>query len=186
MLEGIYKALALGFKIKINTVALKNLNQHEIPDIMAWCHQHAMDMTLIETMPMGDTGIARTAHYLPLSEVRGRLEKDYTLEETPHRTSGPARYVKVKETGGLLGFITPLTNNFCAGCNRVRITCAGKLYLCLGQEDMVDLRTPLKSGASNLQLRTIIHEAMTHKPKGHNFVINENASMQRHMSVTGG
>ena len=155
----------------------------------ALAHGRGMDITIIEVMPLGDIGEDRLAQYLPLSIVRARLAEKFTLEDDEHRTGGPARYVRVKETGGLLGFITPMTHNFCESCNRVRITCTGTLYMCLGQEDAADLRSPLRASESNEPLYAAIDEAITRKPKGHDFVIDrrhQRPALSRHMSVTGG
>jgi cyclic pyranopterin phosphate synthase len=148
-----------------------------------------MDLTLIETMPLGDIDGDRTDQYLPLSVVRARLSETFTLEDIPYKTGGPARYVEVKETGGRLGFITPLTHNFCESCNRVRVTCTGTLYMCLGQEDAADLRAPLRASEADDLLKQAVDEAISRKPKGHDFVIDRRASkpaLARHMSVTGG
>ena len=189
VLDGIRAAQAAGLQIKINMVALKNVNEHEIEKMLHWCHGEGMDLTLIETMPLGDIEGDRTDQYLPLSVVRGRLMDRLTLEDIPYRTGGPARYVRVRETGGRLGFITPLTHNFCESCNRVRITCTGTLYMCLGQEDAADLRAPLRANASDDLLDAAIDEAISRKPKGHDFVIDRRAqkpAVGRHMSTTGG
>ncbi len=189
VLTGLRAAVAAGLRVKINTVALKGVNEHEIEDIMRWAHGEGHDLTLIETMPLGEIDGERTDQYLPLSTVRRRLERNWTLEESDHRTGGPARYVRVRETGGRLGFITPLTHNFCESCNRVRLTCTGTLYMCLGQEDAADLRAPLRSSESDERLDAAIDEAISRKPRGHDFIIergNENPAVARHMSVTGG
>ncbi len=189
VLSGLEAAEAVGLKVKINTVALKGTNEDEIDDLIAFAHGRGHDLTLIETMPMGEVDGDRTDQYLPLSIVRARLMSRWTLEEIPYRTGGPARYVRVAETGGRLGFITPLTHNFCESCNRVRLTCTGTLYMCLGQEDAVDLRAPLRASESDGPLNAEIVRAMTLKPKGHDFVIDRRAgkpAMGRHMSVTGG
>ena len=162
---------------------------HEIADMMIWCHDKGMDLTLIETMPMGDIDGDRTDQYLPLSQVRARLEESWTLDEIAYKTGGPARYVEVKETGGRLGFITPLTHNFCESCNRVRLTCTGTLYMCLGQDDAADLRAPLRASEGNALLNAAIDEAIERKPKGHDFIIDRqhrDPAVARHMSVTGG
>ena len=161
-----------GLRVKINAVALKGVNEDEIPDLIEWAHGRGMDLTVIEVMPLGDVGEQRLDQYLPLSMVRARLAERFTLEEIDHRTGGPARYVRVKETGGRLGFITPLTHNFCESCNRVRLTCTGTLYMCLGQEDAADLRTPLRASEGNDLLYAAIDEAITRKPKGHDFIID--------------
>ena len=173
VLGGVDAALAEGLKIKINTVALKNANADEIPAIMEWAHGLGMDMTLIEVMPMGEIAEDRFDQYLPLSAVRDGLEKDYTLIDTPLRTGGPARYVKVEETGGILGMITPLSQNFCAGCNRVRVTCTGQIYMCLGQSDRVDLRAAIRSPNPEEALNLALDQAMINKPEAHNFRIDK-------------
>jgi len=186
---GIDAAQAAGLHVKINAVALKSINEDEISDLLAWAHGRGMDLTVIEVMPLGDVGEQRLDQYLPLSIVRTRLAERYTLEDIDYRTGGPARYVRVKETGGRLGFITPLTHNFCESCNRVRITCTGTLYMCLGQEDAADLRAPLRASESNDLVYAAIDEAITRKPKGHDFVIDrrhQRPALARHMSVTGG
>jgi cyclic pyranopterin phosphate synthase len=189
VLAGIDAALAAGLKLKINAVALKDVNQDEIASLMTWAHDRGMDLTVIEVMPLGDIDEERIDQYLPLSMVRARLAERYTLEEIDYRTGGPARYVRVKETGGRLGFITPLTHNFCESCNRVRVTCTGTLFMCLGQNDAADLRAPLRASESNDLLYAAIDEAITRKPKGHDFVIDrqhQRPALTRHMSVTGG
>jgi cyclic pyranopterin phosphate synthase len=189
VLRGLDAAEKAGIKIKINAVALKGVNEDEIEDLIRFAHQRGADMTLIETMPLGDIGEDRTSQYLPLSIVRARLLDRLTLEESAYRTGGPARYVTVKETGGRLGFITPLTHNFCESCNRVRLTCTGTLFMCLGQEDAADLRAPLRASDSDDLLDAAIVEAISRKPKGHDFVIDRRTkkpSVARHMSVTGG
>lgn len=187
--RGIEAAQKAGLKIKINTVALKELNEHELANMMRWAHGQNMDWTLIETMPLGDIDGDRTDQYLPLSLVRSRLAREFTLEDIPYKTGGPARYVEVAETGGRLGFITPLTHNFCESCNRVRLTCTGTLFMCLGQDDAADLREPLRASPSDELLSEAIDEAILRKPKGHDFVIDrkrEQPAVSRHMSVTGG
>jgi cyclic pyranopterin phosphate synthase len=189
VLQGVDAALSAGLKVKINTVALRGINEDEIADLMTWAHGKGMDFTLIETMPMGEIDADRSDQYLPLSLVRSRLAQKYTLEESDYRTGGPARYVRVAETGGRLGFITPLTHNFCESCNRVRLTCTGMLYMCLGQDDAADLRKPLRASADDAVLGAAIDEAIGRKPKGHDFVIDRRKSspaVARHMSVTGG
>jgi cyclic pyranopterin phosphate synthase len=189
VIAGIDAAQAAGLKIKINTVALKGVNEDEFPGLIEWAHGRGMDITLIEVMPLGEIGEGRLDQYLPLSMVRARLAQHYGLEDIDHRTGGPARYVRVAETGGLLGFITPLTHNFCESCNRVRITCTGTLYMCLGQEDAADLRKPLRASEANDLLDAAIDEAIGRKPKGHDFVIDrrhKRPALARHMSVTGG
>ncbi len=189
VLAGIDAAQAAGLKVKINAVALKGVNEDEFPALVEWAHGRGMDLTLIEVMPLGDVGEGRLDQYLPLSMVRARLAERYTLDEIDYRTGGPARYVRVAETGGRLGFITPLTHNFCKSCNRVRVTCTGTLYMCLGQEDAADLRTPLRASEGNDLLDAAIEEAIARKPKGHDFVIDrrhQRPAVSRHMSVTGG
>jgi len=188
-LDGIFAAKAAGLAVKINAVALKGVNEEEFDAMLAWCGEHGLDLCLIETMPMGEISEDRTDQYLPLSIVRGRLRKHWTLEETDYRTGGPARYFNVKETGRRVGFITPMTHNFCESCNRVRLTCTGTLYMCLGQDDQADLRAVLRSGASDGELEDAIREAISRKPKGHDFIIDrrhERPAVARHMSVTGG
>ena len=189
VMAGIQAARAEGLAVKLNAVALKGVNEDEIPDLIRFAHRGDMDLTLIETMPLGDIDGDRTDQYLPLSLVRARLAKQFTLSDLDHRTGGPARYVRVAETGGRLGFITPLTHNFCESCNRVRATCTGTLYMCLGQEDAADLRTPLRASEGNELLNGAIDEAISRKPKGHDFVIDRRSmrpAVSRHMSVTGG
>jgi len=189
VMEGLEAADAAGLKIKINAVALKGTNEDEIDDLLRFAHGRGWDLTLIETMPMGEVEDDRTDQYLPLSVVRARLMDKWTLQDIPHRTGGPARYVEVAETGGRLGFITPLTHNFCESCNRVRLTCTGTLYMCLGQEDAADLRAPLRAHADDAALHGAIDEAIARKPKGHDFIIDRGAgkpAVGRHMSVTGG
>ncbi|NQV82757.1 MAG: GTP 3',8-cyclase MoaA [Rhodospirillales bacterium] len=189
VLAGIRAAKAAGLAIKINTVALSNFNEDEIEDLIRWCGDEGYDMTLIETMPLGDIGGDRIEQYLPLSKVRAKLENTFTLTDIDHKSGGPARYVDVKETGRMLGFITPLTHNFCEGCNRVRLTCTGTLYMCLGQDDAADLRAPLRASEGDDLLDAAITEAIGRKPKGHDFVIDragQAPALARHMSVTGG
>jgi cyclic pyranopterin phosphate synthase len=189
VLEGIEEARDAGLQIKINTVALREINEGEIESLMLWAHGKGMDFTLIETMPMGDIDADRTDQYLPLSLVRSLLAQRFTLEESDYRTGGPARYARVAETGGRIGFITPLTHNFCESCNRVRLTCTGTLYMCLGQDDAADLRAPLRASTDDALLSTAIDEAISRKPKGHDFVIDRRRkapAVARHMSVTGG
>jgi GTP 3',8-cyclase len=189
VMDGIRAAQQAGLKIKVNMVALKGVNEGEIEEMLRWCHGEGMDLTLIETMPLGDIEGDRTDQYLPLSLVRARLMDRLTLEDIPYRTGGPARYVQVRETGGRVGFITPLTHNFCESCNRVRVTCTGTLYMCLGQNDAADLRAPLRASASDELLFAAIGEAIGRKPKGHDFVIDRRAqkpAVARHMSLTGG
>jgi len=189
VLAGIDAAQAAGLQVKINAVALKGVNEEELPNLLEWSHGRGMDLTVIEVMPLGDIDESRLDQYLPLSIVRGQLAERYTLEDIAYRTGGPARYVRVKETGGRLGFITPLTHNFCESCNRVRVTCTGTLYMCLGQNDAADLRKPLRASESNEPLYAAIDEAITRKPKGHDFVIDrrhQKPALERHMSMTGG
>jgi len=189
VLQGIEAALAAGLKVKINAVALKNMNEDEIPSLMEWAHGKDMDLTLIEVMPMGDIGEGRIDQYLPLSLLRARLAARYTLTDLDDDTGGPARYVRVSETGGRLGFITPMTHNFCESCNRVRITCTGTLHTCLGHEDASDLRKPLRASSDDALLASAIDRAIGLKPKGHDFIIDRRhnrPSVSRHMSVTGG
>jgi GTP 3',8-cyclase len=189
VLAGIEAARAAGLAVKINAVALKNLNEEEIPSMIEWAHGKGMALTLIEVMPMGEIGEGRIDQYVPLSLVRARLAKHYTLTDLPDDTGGPARYVHVGETGGKLGFITPMTHNFCESCNRVRITCTGTLHTCLGQEDASDLRKPLRASVDDELLSAAIDRAIGLKPKGHDFIIDRRhnrPSVSRHMSVTGG
>ena len=189
VLDGIKAAQDAGIHVKINAVALKGVNEHEIPSMVRWCHEQKTDLTLIETMPLGDIDGDRTDQYLPLSVVRAQLMDQFTLEDIPYKTGGPARYVRVKETGGRVGFITPLTHNFCESCNRVRLTCTGTLFMCLGQEDAADLRKPLRASEGNELLNQAITEAISRKPKGHDFIIDRDhnkPALSRHMSVTGG
>ncbi len=189
VMEGIDEAQKAGLSIKINAVALKGVNDLEAPDMIRWAHGRGMDMTFIEVMPLGEIESARVDQYLPLTQLRASLLDHFTLEDSSYKTGGPARYVNVKETGGRLGFITPLTHNFCEGCNRVRITCTGTLYMCLGQEDAADLRAPLRASESNGPLMAAMEDAIARKPKGHDFIIDRTTSMPavgRHMSVTGG
>ncbi|MCG7392609.1 GTP 3',8-cyclase MoaA [Microvirga sp. ACRRW] len=189
VLQGLDAAQKAGLKVKINAVALKGVNEHEIESLMHWAHGRGMDLTLIEVMPLGEIDGLRVDQYLPLSTVRERLETRYTLHDLPDRTGGPARYVKVAETGGRLGFITPLTHNFCESCNRVRLTCTGQLFMCLGQEDAADLRAPLRASEDNALLTQAIADAIARKPKGHDFIIDRDharPAVGRHMSMTGG
>lgn len=189
VLQGIAAAKEAGIKVKLNTVALKGLNEEEIPFLVEWAHANGHDMTLIEVMPLGEVDGERVDHYLPLTAIRDRLEEKWTLEESDYRTGGPSRYVTVRETGGgRLGFITPLTNNFCATCNRIRVTATGQLYACLGGEEMVDLRGALRSDNPDARLAAALDEAMRIKPERHHFQIAEGAApaQPRHMSVTGG
>ncbi|MEP1142811.1 MAG: GTP 3',8-cyclase MoaA [Henriciella sp.] len=192
VLEGIDAGLAAGLKIKINTVALKHENYDELPDMIAWAHGKGMDLTLIEVMPLGETGEDRIDQYIPLPMVRDKLEETWSLTDIEETglNAGPSRYVRVAETGGKLGFITPLTNNFCAGCNRVRVTCTGRIYMCLGQDDHIDLRRALReSDDPDKALDDCLNQALFKKPERHEFEINtrgQDPSLERHMSVTGG
>jgi cyclic pyranopterin phosphate synthase len=189
VLDGIEAARSAGLAVKINMVALKGVNEDEIAGMLEWAHGRGMDLTLIETMPLGDVDADRVEQYLPLSLVRARLAKRFTLEESDHRTGGPARYMRVAETGGRLGFITPLSHNFCESCNRVRITCTGTLFMCLGQNDSADLRAPLRASGDDALLGAAIDAAIARKPKGHDFVIDRRhrgPALSRHMSMTGG
>ena len=189
VMAGIDAAQAAGLKVKINAVALKGVNEDEIEPMMEWAHGRGMDLTLIEVMPLGEIETQRVDQFLPLSVVRARLLDRYGLEDLAERTGGPARYVRVRETGGKLGFITPMTHNFCESCNRVRLTCTGKLYMCLGQEDAADLRAPLRASEANDRLERAIEDAIARKPKGHDFIIDRRhnrPAVGRHMSVTGG
>ena len=190
VLAGLDAAVAAGLKIKINMVALKGVNEDECDSMIAWCGERGFDLTFIEVMPMGDIGNERRLdQYLPLSLLRTRLSRRWTLEESDHRSGGPARYVSVAETGRRVGFITPMTHNFCESCNRVRLDCTGTLHMCLGQEDDADLRTPLRSGGDDTALIQAIRTAIVRKPKGHDFMIDRRhqaPSVSRHMSTTGG
>ena len=190
VMDGLAAAKAAGLAVKINAVALRGVNDDEFDRLVAWCGEEGFDLTFIEVMPMGDVGgETRVDQYLPLSMVRAKLAERWTLEEIDYRSGGPARYVRVRETGGRLGFITPLTHNFCESCNRVRLTCTGTLYMCLGQEDAADLRAPLRTSDDDAPLDAAIREAITRKPKGHDFVIDRRhrrPAVGRHMSVTGG
>ncbi|MFZ0693522.1 MAG: GTP 3',8-cyclase MoaA [Alphaproteobacteria bacterium] len=189
VLKGIAAAKRAGLAVKINTVALMGVNDDEFDTMIGWCGEQRFDMTLIEVMPMGDSGEDRLDQYLPLSSVRATISRHWTLEDSDYRTGGPARYTVVKETGRRLGFITPLTHNFCESCNRVLLTCTGTLFMCLGQDDAADLRTPLRLDASDDALRAAIGEAISRKPKGHDFVIDRrhtDPAIARTMNVTGG
>jgi cyclic pyranopterin phosphate synthase len=189
-LDGIFAAKAAGLAVKINAVAMKGVNEDEYDKMIAWCGEHGFDLCLIETMPLGEITGDRNDQYLPLSTVRSRLREKWTLQESDYSTGGPARYFTVAETGGRIGFITPLTHNFCESCNRVRVTCTGTLYMCLGQDDSADLRGPLRNqDLDNDGLQRAILEAISRKPKGHDFVIDRTRNrpaVSRHMSVTGG
>ena len=189
VIAGLDAADRAGLAVKINAVALKGVNADELATMLRWCGDRGYDMTIIEVMPMGDIGEQRVDQYLPLSMVRSRLAEEFTLTDIDYATGGPARYVKIEETGGRLGFITPMTHNFCESCNRVRLTCTGTLYMCLGQEDAADLREPLRASESDEPVIQAIHEAIQRKPKGHDFIIDRRgpvAATPRHMSVTGG
>ncbi|UXN58348.1 GTP 3',8-cyclase MoaA [Phyllobacterium zundukense] len=189
VMEGIDAAQDAGIKVKLNAVALKGFNDQEIPEMIRWAHRRGMDLTLIETMPMGEIDLDRTDQYLPLSLLRAKLSEEFTLIDIAYKTGGPARYVEIEETGGRVGFITPMTHNFCESCNRVRLTCTGTLYMCLGQEDAADLREPLRASEGNELLNNAIDEAIGRKPKGHDFIIDRRhnrPAVSRHMSVTGG
>jgi cyclic pyranopterin phosphate synthase len=189
VLRGIDAAQQAGLHVKINAVALKGVNEDELPTMLEWAHGRGLDFTLIETMPLGDIDEDRTDQYLPLSQVRAALAQRYTLEDSDYQTGGPARYVRVAETGGRLGFITPMTHNFCESCNRVRVTCTGQLYMCLGQDDQADLRKALRASPDDVALNAAIDEAIGRKPKGHDFIIDrrqKKPAVARHMSMTGG
>ncbi len=189
VLKGIDAAQDAGLAIKINAVALKGMNEDEIPSMIRWAHGRGMDMTFIEVMPLGEIETQRADQYLPLTQVQARLSDEFTVQSSDYQTGGPARYVTLKETGGRVGFITPLSHNFCESCNRVRITCTGTLYMCLGQEDAADLRGPLRASQSNDLINQCLDQAILRKPKGHDFVIDRTTSrpaVGRHMSVTGG
>ncbi len=190
VMAGLQAAKDAGLAIKINAVALKGVNDDEFDRLLEWCGEEGFDLTFIEVMPMGELGgEQRVDQYIPLSMVRSRLEKNWRLTDIDYKTGGPARYVRVEETGRKLGFITPLTHNFCESCNRVRLTCTGTLYMCLGQDDAADLRRVLRASDDDDVLEAAIREAITRKPKGHDFVIDRRSSapaVQRHMSVTGG
>jgi GTP 3',8-cyclase len=189
VLGGIDAAQQAGLSVKINMVALKGVNQDEIKPVVEWAHGLGIGLTLIETMPLGDIEGDRTDQYLPLSKVRADMMEYWSLEDIPYKTGGPARYVEVKETGGKLGFITPLSHNFCESCNRVRLTCTGILYMCLGQDDAANLMKPLRASEGNALLSQAIDKAIGRKPKGHDFIIDRDTktpAVLRHMSVTGG
>jgi cyclic pyranopterin phosphate synthase len=193
-LDGLEGARAAGLRVKINTVALRGVNEDEFDDLIAWAGRQGFDLCLIETMPLGETGEDRVDQYLPLSLVRPRLQRRWTLsrDDTPGMEGvapGPARYWRVAETGRRIGFITPLTEHFCDSCNRVRLTCTGTLFLCLGQDDQADLRTPMRAGASDAEMEAIIRAAVARKPKAHDFIIDRDrpqTTIARHMSMTGG
>ncbi|MBT6205011.1 MAG: GTP 3',8-cyclase MoaA [Rhodospirillaceae bacterium] len=189
VMDGIEAARKKGFQIKLNAVAMKGVNEVDFDPMIQWCGDQGFDLTFIETMPLGEIDGDRTEQYLPLSVLRADLKDRWTLEDIDYKTGGPARYMRVKETGGRLGFITPMTHNFCESCNRIRLTCTGMLYMCLGQEDNADLKAPLRASEGDEQLVAAIHEAIGRKPKGHDFVIDRRSNkpaVSRHMSVTGG
>jgi cyclic pyranopterin phosphate synthase len=190
VLYGIDAALEAGLKVKINTVALRGFNENELFDLTDFCARRKMDLTFIEVMPMGDLGVEdRVGQYWALSDLKDKLETRYTLDDLPDRTGGPARYMKIKQTGQRIGLITPLTHNFCESCNRVRVTCTGEIYTCLGQEGSADLREPLRASETNIPLEAAIRLAIGAKPLGHDFDYsrgNEGGKMSRHMSHTGG
>ncbi len=190
VLDGLAAADAAGLRVKINTVALRGVNDDELADMVEWCGRRGYDLTFIEVMPLGEIGDdARLDQYLPLSMVRAALKRRFMLDESDYSTGGPARYTVCRETGGRVGFITPMTHNFCESCNRVRLTCTGTLYMCLGQEDAADLRAPLRESDDDALLMDAIDEAIGRKPKGHDFVIDRRRrepAVSRHMSVTGG
>ncbi|MGH1483222.1 MAG: GTP 3',8-cyclase MoaA [Geminicoccales bacterium] len=189
VMAGIQAAKAAGLAIKINAVALKGVNDREFDHMIRWCGDEGFDLTLIETMPLGEIDGDRTEQYLPLSKVRADLAERWQLTDLPDRTGGPARYVRIEETGGRLGFITPLTHNFCESCNRVRVTCTGKMYMCLGQEDEAELCAPLRASEGDELVKQAIIEGISRKPKGHDFIIDRRhnqPAVGRHMSVTGG
>jgi len=189
VVKGIMKAKESGLKIKINTVALKGINDDEILNLVNWCGENKFTLTFIEVMPMGEIGEKRVDQYMPLTEVKSLIQKKYSITEDSLKTGGPARYVHCHETDQKIGFITPHTHNFCELCNRVRITCTGEMYMCLGQQDKADLMKPLRQSENNQLLKNIIYEAISRKPKGHDFVIERNEKeifVPRHMNVTGG
>ena len=189
VLAGVDRAQAAGLAVKLNVVALKGVNDDEAPAMIRWAHARGFEITFIEVMPLGEIGSQRIDQYLPLSQLRTDLAAHFTLSPSDHASGGPARYFDVKETGGRLGFITPLSHNFCEGCNRVRVTCTGTLYMCLGQEDAADLRAALRQSESDIRLAAAIRAAISRKPKGHDFIIDRTTrrpAVSRHMSVTGG
>ena len=189
VMAGIEAARAAGLRVKINTVALKGVNDVEIENLVRWCGEKDMDLTFIETMPMGEIDGDRSAQYLPLTQVRAQIKKSWTLDHSDHDSGGPARYVTLRETGQRIGFITPLTHNFCESCNRVRLTCTGTLFMCLGQDDAADLRAPLRASEDDAAVIAAIQEAISRKPKGHDFIIDrahKAPAVARHMNVTGG
>jgi len=189
VINGIMVAKKAGLKIKINAVALKGINDNEILNLVNWCGENKFSLTFIEVMPMGEMGEKRADQYMPLTDVRNLIQTKYSLTDDPLRTGGPARYVHCHETDQKIGFITPHTHNFCEMCNRVRITCTGEMYMCLGQQDKADLKTPLRKSENNQLLKNAIYEAISRKPKGHDFVIERKQDekfVPRHMNVTGG
>ena len=189
VVKGIMAAKNAGLKIKINTVALKGINDNEILDLVKWCGENKFALTFIEVMPMGEIGEKRIDQYMPLTEVRSLIKTRYSITDDPLKTGGPAKYVHCHETNQKIGFITPLTHNFCETCNRVRITCTGKMYMCLGQEDKEDLKKLLRESENNDLLKKVIYKAILRKPKGHDFVIERKKDekfVPRHMNVTGG
>lgn len=189
VLKGIEAASAAGLKVKLNTVAMKDDNAADIPNLIEWAHERGHDVSLIEVMPMGDVDEDRVDQFIPLTEIRDALDARWTLTPDAHRTGGPSRYFRIAETGGRVGFISPLTNNFCEGCNRVRLTCTGRLYMCLGQDDAVDFRALMRAGADDAALDAALNDAISRKPKAHDFEIRERAAapaVARAMSVTGG
>ena len=189
VIKGINAAKEAGMKIKINTVALKGINDNEILNLVNWCGENKFGLTFIEVMPMGEIGEKRVNQYMPLTDVKSLIQTKYSLSDDPLKTGGPARYVHCHETDQKIGFITPHTHNFCETCNRVRITCTGEMYMCLGQEDKVDLKKPLRKSENNDLLKETIYEAILRKPKGHDFIIERKENekfVPRHMSVTGG
>jgi len=190
VMAGIEAALKAGLRVKLNAVALKGVNEDEFIPLVRFAHERGMDMTFIEVMPLGELdGPARVDQYLPMTAVREKLSEAFTLNEIDYRTGGPARYMRAEETGGRVGFITPMTHNFCESCNRVRVTCTGTLYMCLGQEDAADLRAPLRESMDDQLLHAAIEEAIRRKPKGHDFIIDratQTPAVSRHMSMTGG
>ena len=189
VINGIMVAKKAGLKIKINAVALKGINDNEILNLVNWCGENKFSLTFIEVMPMGEIGEKRADQYMPLTKVKSLIQTKYSLTEDSLRTGGPARYVHCHETDQKIGFITPHTHNFCELCNRVRITCTGEMYMCLGQQDKADLKTPLRKSENDQLLKDVIYEAISRKPKGHDFVIERKENEQfvpRHMNVTGG
>tara|TARA_B110000438_G_C15794200_1_gene642125 strand:- start:1306 stop:2211 length:906 start_codon:yes stop_codon:yes gene_type:complete len=189
VLTGIMAAKKSGLKVKINTVALKGVNDDEILNLVNWCGENKFSLTFIEVMPMGEIGKKRADQYMPLTEVKRLIQTKYSITKDPLRTAGPATYLHCHETDQKIGFITPHTHNFCELCNRVRVTCVGEMYMCLGQQDKADLKKPLRSSENNQLLKNVIFEAISRKPKGHDFIIDrkkEQKFVPRHMNVTGG